>query len=96
MSAKPHTRCIYLGVLGGDLHLLYFISGAILSPDCVSLVLAKPENDNQCHNVKKSAEEPVNLKDLHTCIIWTQVYTRAYLTSVPDIALDMTRTPVIT
>ena len=63
MSAKPHTRCIYLGVLGGDLHLLYFISGAILSPDCVSLVLAKPENDNQCHNVKKSAEEPINLID---------------------------------
>mgnify|MGYP001177895725 FL=1 len=68
--------------------MLYF-SGAILSPDCVSLELAKPENDNQCHNVKKSAEEPVILKDLHTYMTWTHLYTRAYLTCVPDIVLDM-------
>lgn len=79
----------------GEIYTCLYLSGAILSPDCVSLVLAKPENDNQCHNVKKSAEEPVNLKDLHTYITWTQVYTRAYLTCVPDIALDVKNGPVI-
>ena len=70
LSMSLNLRLIFMwsGKPKGDLQVLY-LSGAILSPDCVSLVIPKPENDNQCHNVKKSAEEPVNLIDFPTYIL---------------------------
>ena len=70
MSLNLASVFMWSGKPKGDLQALY-LSGAILSPDCVSLVILKPENDNQCHNVKKSAEEPVNLIDSPTYITWT-------------------------
>lgn len=39
------------GAPEGDLRMLY-LSGAILSPEYVSLGLPKPENDIQCLNVE--------------------------------------------